>query len=59
MTYPYKIVERNVSVEARNTDKEVKNKWFWDWLLQLYINEDYLPEYAKKVDQSDVGVCGW
>ena len=55
MTYPYKIAERNVSVDARKTDKEVKNKQ----LLGIYINEDYLPEYAKKVDQSDVGICGW
>ena len=46
-------------VLMQETDKEVKNKWFCDWLLQLYINEDYLLEYAKKVDQSDVGVCGW
>lgn len=42
MACPYEIVERKISVDARKIDKEVENKWVWDFLLEKDINGDYL-----------------
>ena len=55
----YKIVERNIGVSAREIDSSVNNKWVWDWLLEKDINDDYLSEYVKKVDQPGVAICSW
>ena len=32
-------------------DKDVKNKWVWNWLLKGYINDDYVSEYIQKINQ--------
>ena len=46
----FKIVERNFSVDTRkDIDKDVKNKWFWNWLFGKSLNDDYLAEYVRKI----------
>ena len=31
----FKIVKRNIGLDATNvTDKDIKNKWVWNWLLE-------------------------
>ena len=53
----FKIVERNIGLDARNvTDKDIKNKWVWNWLLEKDINDDYLSDYVKKIDQPGVAM---
>ena len=37
----FKILERSVGLNTRNDiDKNVKNKWVWNWLLKKDANED-------------------
>ena len=43
MTCPYKVVERNISVDARKIDKEVENKWVWD----CHKRRLFIREYQK------------
>ena len=39
----FKIVEWNVMLDTRNdVDKDVKNKWVWNWLLKKDANEDFV-----------------
>ena len=41
----FKIVERNIGLDARNViDKDIKNKWVWNWLLEKDVNDDYLSD---------------
>ena len=56
----FKIVDRNVSVDTRkDIDKDVKNKWFWNWLFEKSLNDDYLAEYVRKISQPEVTICTW
>ena len=59
MTCPDKIVERNIGVDARKINREVKKKWIWDWLLEKDMHRDYLSENAKIVDQASIVICSW
>ena len=41
----FKIVERNIGLDARNViDKDIKNKWVWNWLLEKDVNDGYLSD---------------
>ena len=52
----FKIVERNIGLDARNViDKDVKNKWVWNWLLEKDLNNDYLSDYVRKIDHGSSG----
>ena len=56
----FKIVERNIGLDAWNViDKDVKNKWVWNWLLEKDLNNDYLSDYVRKIDQPGVAICTW
>ena len=34
----------NVTYEGNGVDKDVKNKWVRNWLLEKDVNEDFLPD---------------
>ena len=34
----------NATYEGNNMDKDVKNKWVRNWLLEKDVNEDFLPD---------------
>ena len=56
----FKIVERNIGLDARNViDKDIQNKWVWNWLLEKEVNDDYLSDYVRKIDQPGVAICTW
>ena len=40
-------VERNVGLDARNDiEKDFKNKWVWNWLLEKDVNEVFLSDFV-------------
>ena len=44
----FKIAERNVGLHASNDiDRDVKNKWVWNWLLAKDIKGDLLSNYVR------------
>ena len=56
----FKIVERSIDLDARNViDKDIKNKWVRNWLLEKNINDYYLSDYIRKIDHPRVVICTW
>ena len=56
----FKIIERNIGLDARNViDKDIQNKWVWNWLLEKEVNDDCLSNYVRNIDQPGVAICTW
>ena len=56
----FKIVERNVRLYARNhIEKDVKNKWVWNWLLEKDVNGDFLSDCVRKIWPPGVAIPFW
>ena len=53
------MVIRNFGIDKDDIDKDVKNKWVWEWLLKEDVNDDYLSEYIQKINQPEVAICTW
>ena len=45
----YKIVDR--TIDLKELEKSVKNKFRWSWLEEKDSNGDYLSEYIRKIDE--------
>ena len=46
----FKMVQRNIGLNARNViDKDIKNKWVRNWLLEKDVNDDYLSDYVRNL----------
>ena len=52
----YKISREN-SKSGREVGLACKNKWYWTWLGEKNVIEDFMSDYIRKIDASGLAFC--
>ena len=53
----FKIAKRNIGMLLIKILRI--NGCVWNWLLEKDVNDDYLSDYVRKIDQPGVAICTW
>ena len=53
----YKMMSQENNKIGREVDLACKNKWNWSCLEEKYVNGDFILDYIRKTDASDLAFC--